>query len=34
VLKHYAEIVDARAARSFWSIKPLVGTDRNIVTIA
>jgi integrase len=34
VMKHYFEIVDARAAREYWSIKPLPATDRKIVNIA
>jgi hypothetical protein len=34
VMKHYFEIVDARAADKYWSIKPLPATDRKIVNIA
>jgi hypothetical protein len=34
VMKHYFEIVDARAAREYWSIKPLPASDRKIVNIA
>jgi hypothetical protein len=35
VLKdHYFEIVDERAAREYWSIKPLPTDDRKIVAIA
>ena len=33
VMKHYFEIVDARAAREYWSIKPLPRTDRKIVAM-
>ena len=31
---HYFEIVDERAAREYWSIKPLPQSDRKIVAIA
>ena len=31
---HYFEIVDERAARDYWSIKPLRLSDRKIVVIA
>jgi len=31
--EHYFEIVDARTAREYWSIKPLPGSDRKIVNI-
>src|SRR5437773_8674250 len=35
VLKdHYFEVVDERAAREYWSIKPLPTDDRKIVAIA
>lgn len=34
VMKHYFEIVDDRAAREYWSIKPLPATDRKIVKSA
>ena len=34
VMKHYFEIVDARAAREYWSIKPLPTTDRKIIEMA
>jgi len=34
VLKHYHEIVDAEAAREYWSIKPVPRTDRKIVAVA
>jgi integrase len=34
VKDHYFEIVDERAAREYWSIKPLPGDDRKIVAIA
>jgi integrase len=33
VMKHYFEIVDARAAREYWSIKPLRRGDRKIVAM-
>jgi integrase len=33
VLKHYAEIVDARPAREYWSIKPIPQSDRKIVAM-
>jgi integrase len=34
VMKHYFEIVDARAAREYWSIKPLPRDDRKVIAIA
>jgi hypothetical protein len=34
VKDHYFEIVDERAAREFWSIKPLSKRDRKIVQLA
>jgi hypothetical protein len=34
VKDHYFEIVDERAARDYWSIKPLPKGDRKIVAIA
>jgi integrase len=34
VKDHYFEIVDERAAREYWSIKPLPTADRKIVAIA
>ena len=34
VKDHYFEIVDERAAREYWSIKPMPQTDRKIVTLA
>jgi len=34
VKDHYFEIVDERAARDYWSIKPLPKSDRKIVAIA
>ena len=34
VKDHYFEIVDERAAREYWSIKPLPLSDRKIVAIA
>jgi integrase len=34
VKDHYFEIVDERAAREYWSIKPMPQTDRKIVTMA
>ena len=34
VKDHYFEIVDERAAREYWSIKPLPKGDRKIVAIA
>ena len=30
-MKHYVELVDAKAAREYWSIKPIRSTDRKIV---
>jgi len=33
VMKHYFEIVDARAAREYWAINPLPRTDQKIVTM-
>jgi hypothetical protein len=33
-MKHYVELVDAKAAREYWSIKPIRSTDRKIVAIA
>jgi len=34
VKDHYFEIVDERAAREYWSIKPVPSGDRKIVAIA
>jgi integrase len=34
VKDHYFEIVDERAARDYWSLKPLPKNDRKIVAIA
>ena len=34
VRDHYFEIVDASAAKTYWSLKPLPQTDRKIVSIA
>jgi integrase len=34
VKDHYFEIVDERAAREYWDLKPLPRTDQKIVTIA
>jgi integrase len=34
VKDHYFEIVDERAAKAYWSIKPLPKDDRKIVAIA
>ncbi len=34
VMKHYFDIVEARAAKEYWDIKPLPGADRKIVTLA
>jgi len=34
VLKHYHEIVEAKAAREYWSMKPVPSTDVKIVKIA
>ena len=34
VKDHYFEIVDERAAKEYWSIKPLPKDDRKIVAIA
>ena len=34
VKDHYFEIVDDRAAKAYWSLKPLPQTDRKIVAIA
>jgi len=31
---HYFEIVDERASRDYWNIKPLTRDDRKIVAIA
>jgi hypothetical protein len=31
---HYVELVDAKAAREYWSIKPIRSIDRKIVAIA
>jgi integrase len=33
VKDHYFEIVDERAARDYWSIRPLPETDRKIITL-
>ncbi len=30
-MKHYVELVDAKAAREYWSIKPIRSTDQKIV---
>jgi hypothetical protein len=34
VKDHYFEIVDERAAKEYWSLKPLARDDRKIVAIA
>jgi hypothetical protein len=34
VKDHYYEIVDERAAKAYWSIKPLSPSGRKIVAIA
>ncbi len=34
VMDHYHEIVDAKTAREYWSIKPIPRTDRKIVAMA
>ena len=34
VLKHYHEIVEGKAAREYWSIKPVPSTDGKIIKIA
>jgi hypothetical protein len=34
VKDHYFEIVDEKATREYWSIKPLPQTERKIVAIA
>ena len=34
VKDHYFEIVDERAMREYWSIKPLPKDDRKVITIA
>jgi hypothetical protein len=34
VKDHYFEIVDERAAKEYWDIKPLPRDDRKIVAIA
>jgi hypothetical protein len=31
---HYFEIVDEKAAREYWSIRPLPKGDRKVITIA
>jgi len=33
-MKHYVELVDTKAGREYWSIKPIRSTDRKIVAIA
>jgi hypothetical protein len=33
VMKHYFEIVDAKDAGQYWSIKPLPRDDRKIVPL-
>jgi uncharacterized protein involved in type VI secretion and phage assembly len=34
VLKHYFDIVEARAAKEYWNIRPAAGGDRKIVPLA
>jgi len=34
VMDHYHEVVDAKTAREYWSIKPIPRTDRKIVAMA
>jgi hypothetical protein len=34
VLKHYFDIVEARAAKEYWSIRPVPRSDRKIVAFA
>ncbi|MBV9008831.1 MAG: hypothetical protein JO354_06660 [Verrucomicrobia bacterium] len=34
VMKHYFEIVDARAAREYWNIRPVATSDRKIVALS
>jgi len=34
VKDHYFEIVDERAAREYWSIKPVARDDRKIITMS
>jgi len=33
VMKHYFDIVEARAAREYWNIRPLARADRKIVAL-
>ena len=33
VMKHYFDIVEARAAKEYWNIKPVACSDRKIVAI-
>ncbi len=33
MMKHYFEIVDARAAREYWAINPLPRTEQKIATM-
>jgi hypothetical protein len=33
VMKHYFDIVEARAAKEYWSIRPVPRTDRKIVAL-
>jgi uncharacterized protein involved in type VI secretion and phage assembly len=34
VMKHYFDIVEARAAKEYWSIRPVSRGDRKIVSLA
>ena len=34
VMAHYFEIVDEKAAREYWSIRPIPRSDRKIIAIA
>ena len=33
VMKHYFDIVEARAAKEYWNIRPVPRTDRKIVSM-
>ena len=33
VMKHYVELVDAKAAREYWAIEPIPKSDRKIVAM-
>ena len=34
VMKHYFDIVEARAAKEYWNIRPIPRSDRKIVALA